>query len=95
MYTHCLPHAFIELAGRGSLHGHIKANRGQPDMELSVHWATGVARGMNYLHDNDVVHRDLKSANGNYSDITNMNVNVRLYMHKTWTFLPACGSLEN
>ena len=72
MYTHCLPHAFIELAGRGSLHGHIKANRGQPDMELSVHWATGVARGMNYLHDNDVVHRDLKSANGNYSDITNM-----------------------
>ena len=49
----------------GSLHGHIKANRGQPDMELSVHWATGVARGMSYLHENDVVHRDLKSANGN------------------------------
>ena len=55
---------FIELAVLGSLHGHIKANRGQPDMELSVHWATGVARGMSYLHENDVVHRDLKSANG-------------------------------
>ena len=35
-----------------------------------MHWATGVARGMSYLHENDVVHRDLKSANGNYSDIT-------------------------
>ena len=69
----------IELAGHGSLYGHIQKTRGQPDMELSVHWATGVARGMNYLHENYVVHRDLKSANGEYSDLTNMN--VQLYIH--------------
>ena len=53
-----------ELAELGSLCSRIENNRAQPDMELSVHWATGVASGMSYLHENDVVHRDLKSENG-------------------------------
>ena len=59
----------VELADLGSVYGHIQKNRGKPDMELSVHWATGVARGMSYLHGKDTVHRDLKSANGAHYNI--------------------------
>lgn len=33
--------------------------------EIISNWGVQVARGMNYLHSLNVLHRDLKAANGN------------------------------
>ncbi len=36
--------------------------KGMP-LELAMHWFTGIATGVAYLHDHGIVHRDLKPAN--------------------------------
>jgi len=39
-----------------------KHPQGMP-LELAMHWFTGIATGVAYLHDHGIVHRDLKPAN--------------------------------
>ena len=62
---HGIPFVVTELAGRGSL-AHVlddKTGPDQIDWAQKLQFALDAATGMQFLHDKDVMHRDLKSAN--------------------------------
>ena len=52
-----------ELAPNGSLYDYLHVKKEKPSSDQSFAWAMQVASGMEHLHNNNVVHRDLKSAN--------------------------------
>ena len=52
-----------ELAPNGSLYDYLHVKKTEPSPDQSFAWALQVASGMQHLHNNNVVHRDLKSAN--------------------------------
>ena len=52
-----------ELAINGSLFDYLHSEKKTPSVNQSLAWASDVAHGMKHLHDHDVIHRDLKSAN--------------------------------
>ena len=52
-----------ELAPNGSLHDYLHVKNEVPSPDQSLAWAQQVASGMQHLHNNNVVHRDLKSGN--------------------------------
>ena len=52
-----------ELATNGSLFDYLHIEKNTPSVNQSLVWASDVAHGMKHLHDHDVIHRDLKSAN--------------------------------
>jgi len=52
----------MEFAKKGSLYGLIQKPEAFPS-NLTVKIALDIVRGMNYLHDHKVIHRDLKSPN--------------------------------
>ena len=52
-----------ELAVNGSLCDYLHSEMKNPSVDQSLAWASDVAHGMKHLHDHDIIHRDLKSAN--------------------------------
>ena len=52
-----------ELATNGSLFDYLHIDKNIPSESQSLAWASDVAHGMKHLHDHDIIHRDLKSAN--------------------------------
>ena len=52
-----------ELASNGSLYNYLHIKEEKPSPDQSYAWALQVASGMQHLHNNNVVHRDLKSGN--------------------------------
>ncbi|XP_072041340.1 mitogen-activated protein kinase kinase kinase 13-B-like [Amphiura filiformis] len=51
-----------EYAPNGSLHDYLKRTRRLPP-ELKVEWAIQIAKGIKYLQDKKILHRDVKSGN--------------------------------
>ena len=52
-----------ELASNGSLFDYLHERKEVPSLDQSLAWAQQIASGMQHLHNNNVVHRDLKSGN--------------------------------
>ena len=52
-----------ELASHGSLYNYLHDKKEEPSPDQSLAWAQQIASGMQHLHSNNVVHRDLKSGN--------------------------------
>ena len=52
-----------ELAPNGSLHDYLHVKKEKPSPDQSIGWAQQIANGMQHLHSNNIVHRDLKSGN--------------------------------
>ena len=59
------PDMFIvtEFAEKGSLFNYLHKEKQVPTVDQSLAWALEVAQGMEHLHNHDIIHRDLKSAN--------------------------------
>ncbi|KAF1861363.1 hypothetical protein Lal_00025647 [Lupinus albus] len=52
-----------EFMSRGSLYDYLHKQRGVFKLQSLLKIATDVSKGMNYLHQNNIIHRDLKTAN--------------------------------
>jgi len=63
--AHNYPDMFIvtEFAEKGSLFDYFHKKMQVPTIDQSLAWALQVAQGMEHLHNHDIIHRDLKSAN--------------------------------
>lgn len=57
-----------ELATNGSLYKFLYDEKKKPTVDQSLAWASDTARAMKHLHDHDIIHHDLKSANILFSD---------------------------
>ena len=52
-----------EYAPNGSLYDYLYVKEMKPSPDQSLGWAQQIASGMQHLHNNKVIHRDLKSGN--------------------------------
>ncbi|WOL18603.1 serine/threonine-protein kinase STY46-like isoform X3 [Canna indica] len=52
-----------EFMSGGSVYDFLHKKKGVFDLPALIQVAIDVSKGMNYLHQNDIIHRDLKSAN--------------------------------
>jgi len=52
-----------EFMSRGSLYDFLHKQRGVFKLPSLLKVAIDVSKGMNYLHQNNIIHRDLKTAN--------------------------------
>lgn len=53
----------MEFCSRGPLSEILATKKEQIEPDLISEWANQIANGMNYLHINQIIHRDLKTAN--------------------------------
>ena len=53
----------VEFAEKGSLFNYLHKEKQIATFNQSLAWILQVAKGMEHLHNNDIIHRDLKSAN--------------------------------
>ena len=93
---HINTYIVTELAVNGSLHDYLYVKMGKPSPDQSLAWALQVASGMQHLHSNNVVHRDLKSANillcyGLFAKVTDFDT-ARTMMKTTMTL--SAGTLR-
>lgn len=54
---------FAEYMPGGSLYEYLHKNRNDLKLAQLVKFAIDVCKGMEYLHQNGIIHRDLKTAN--------------------------------
>lgn len=52
-----------EFMSRGSLYDFLHKQKGVFKLPFLLKVAIDVSKGMNYLHQNNIIHRDLKTAN--------------------------------
>lgn len=52
-----------EFMSGGSIHDFLHNQKGVFKLPALLRVATDVSKGMNYLHQNNIIHRDLKTAN--------------------------------
>lgn len=57
------PRIIMELTPNGSIFDYLYKQKESPTNIQSCSWALQVAEGMEHLHNHDIVHRNLKSAN--------------------------------
>lgn len=55
--------ALSEFMSRGSVYDFLHKHRGVFKLPSLLKVAIDVSKGMNYLHQNNIIHRDLKTAN--------------------------------
>lgn len=65
-------HVVMEYAKGGSLTYALGLFQSDLPYDIFRDWAMQISRGMNYLHDNSIVHRDLKSPNSEYIEHFNI-----------------------
>src|SRR6218665_3828819 len=60
-------YALMEYASGGSLREVLSACKTDLPLDTMKDWGIQIAGGMAYLHENSIVHRDLKSPNSKYN----------------------------
>ena len=67
-YDHPQTTIVTALARKGSLYDLLHKRKEKPIEQQSLAWAKQIAYGLAYMHEHDLVHRDLKSSNILFSD---------------------------
>lgn len=72
---YCLePNAIVMEYLPQNLHDYLIENRGKLESQQMIDFAYDIARGMEYLHRNSIIHRDLKS----FNILLDENLNVKI-----------------
>lgn len=88
-----------EFMSRGSLYDFLHKQRGVFKLPSLLKVAIDVSKGMNYLHQNNIIHRDLKTANllMDENEVRRLHECTHWYclLHFQWYWSMFCCSLYN